>query len=41
VELAVREWLEMQQLNFYRDGIFELVPRWDKRINVLVDCVEK
>jgi hypothetical protein len=35
VEMAVGEWLGMQQPDFYRDGIFKLVPRWDKCIGVL------
>jgi hypothetical protein len=39
--MAVGEWLGMQQPDLYRDGIFKLVPRWDKRINVLGDYVEK
>jgi hypothetical protein len=41
VEMSVREWLRMQEFDFYRDGIFKFVPRWDKRINVLEDYVEK
>jgi hypothetical protein len=39
--MAVREWLQMQEHDFYRDGIFKLVPRWDKSINALVDYVKK
>jgi hypothetical protein len=41
VEMAVGEWLRMQEPDFYRDGIFKLVPRWDKCISVLGDRVEK
>jgi hypothetical protein len=41
VEMAVREWLRKQDPGFYRHGIFELVPRWDKCINVFRDHVEK
>jgi hypothetical protein len=41
VEKAVSEWLRMQESNFYRDGIFEVVPRLDNCINVLGDFVEK
>jgi hypothetical protein len=41
VEIAVGEWLRMQEPDFYRDGIFKLVPRSDKSINVLGDYVEK
>jgi len=29
VEMAIREWLRIQQSEFYRDGIFKLVPIWD------------
>jgi hypothetical protein len=31
----------MPDPDFYRDGIFELVPRWDKCINVPWDYTEK
>jgi hypothetical protein len=41
VEMAVHEWFQIQQPNFYNDGIFKLVQRWDKFINVLGDCNEK
>jgi hypothetical protein len=41
VEMAVGEWFRMQEPDFYRDGIFKLVPRWDKCTNVLGDYVEK
>jgi hypothetical protein len=41
VEMAVRDWLGMQQPDFYRDGIFKLVPRCDKCISVLGDYAEK
>jgi hypothetical protein len=40
-ELAVSEWLRMEVPDFYRDGILKLVPRWNKRIDVLGDYVEK
>jgi hypothetical protein len=40
VEVDIREWLRMQVPDFYRDGIFKLVPRWDKYINVPGDFVE-
>jgi hypothetical protein len=40
-EMAVRGLLRMQRPDFYRDGIFKLVPRWEKCINVLGDYVEK
>jgi hypothetical protein len=41
VEMAVGEWLLMQEPDFYGDGMFNLVPRWDKCIIVLADCVGK
>jgi hypothetical protein len=41
VETAVGKWLRMQETDLYRDGIFKLVLRWDKSINVLGDYVEK
>jgi hypothetical protein len=41
VELAFGNWLRIQEPDFYRDGVFKLVPRWDKCINVLGDYVEK
>jgi hypothetical protein len=33
--------LGMQEHDLYRNGIFKLVPRWDKCNNVLGDYVEK
>jgi hypothetical protein len=39
--MAVRERLRMQEPDFYRDGIFKSVPRWDKCVNVPEDFVEK
>jgi hypothetical protein len=39
--MAVGERLWMQEPDFYRDGIFKLMPRWDKCINVLGDYGEK
>jgi hypothetical protein len=39
--MAVREWLQIQKPDFFRAGIFKLVPRWGKCIHVLGDCVEK
>jgi hypothetical protein len=38
--MAVREWLRLQNPDFYGGGIFELVPKWDKCTSVLEDCVE-
>jgi len=35
VEMTVREWLQIQQPEFYRDEIFKLMPTWDSCINVL------
>ena len=39
--MTIREWLQVQEPDFYSDGIFKLVPRWDKYINVLGDNAEK
>jgi hypothetical protein len=41
VEIAAPEWLCMQEIDFYGNGIFKLVPRWGKCINVFGDYVEK
>jgi hypothetical protein len=41
VEMAVREWLRTQKLDFYRDEVFKFLPGWDKCVNVLGDYVEK
>jgi hypothetical protein len=41
VEMAVGERLQMQEPDFYCDGIFKLVLKWDKCINVLRDYVKK
>jgi hypothetical protein len=35
VERAIREWLRMQELYFYHDGIFKIMLGEDKCINVL------
>jgi hypothetical protein len=39
--MAVGEWLQMQEPDFYCSGIVKLMPRWDKRVNVRKDYVEK
>jgi hypothetical protein len=42
VEMAIREWLWMQESGFYHDRIFKVIPKCDKCINVLLgDYVEK
>jgi hypothetical protein len=41
VEVALREWLQMQGAVFKGDEIFELALRWDKCVAVLRDCAEK
>jgi len=38
--MAVREWLQMKDPNFYGDGIFKLVVRKDERIDGLGGCGE-
>jgi hypothetical protein len=40
-EAAPREWLRMQEPDICRDGTVKLVPRRDKRITALGDCVDK
>jgi hypothetical protein len=40
-EMTVSEWLQMQEPDLYRDGVFKLVLRWDRCINVLGEGVEK
>jgi hypothetical protein len=39
--MEVREWLQMQEPDFYRDGIFKFMPRWGKCISVLGDFFKK
>lgn len=39
-EMVVCEWLRMYDPDFYCVGIFKLVPRWDRCICVLGNCVE-
>jgi hypothetical protein len=39
--MAVSEWLRLQELYLHRDGIFKFMSRWNKRIEVFVDFVEK
>jgi hypothetical protein len=34
MEMTIREWLRIQEPDFYREGIFKFVPRWDKCNNV-------
>jgi hypothetical protein len=41
VEMAVQEQMQMQQSDFYHVGTYKHMPRLDKYINVLGDCVEK
>jgi hypothetical protein len=40
-EMAFHEWLRIYEPDFYRDGIFKLVPIWEEFINVLGDYVKK
>jgi hypothetical protein len=39
--MAVSEWLWMQEPDLYSDGIFKLVLRRDKCIDVIGDYVKK
>jgi len=41
VEMAVHEWLWMQEPDFDHNGIFKLMVQQDKCINILRDCVGK
>lgn len=41
VEMAVHGQMQMQQSDFYHAGTYKHMPRLDKYINVLGDCVEK
>jgi hypothetical protein len=41
VEVAVCEWLQMLEPCLYHDGIFTVIPRLDKFINVFGEYVEK
>ena len=41
VKEAVRQWLRCQPDSFFRQGIENLVVRWDKCLNTLGDYVEK
>lgn len=38
---GVNQWLNSQAVDFYRDGIEKLVPRYDKCLNLNGDYVEK
>jgi hypothetical protein len=38
---SVETWLTSQAAHFYEQGIQTLVPRYDKRLNVGSDYVEK
>lgn len=39
--IAFHEWLQIQDPHLYCDGMCKLMARWDKRTNVLEDCVVK
>jgi len=41
MEMAVREWLQIQEPDCYHEGTFKLVPRWDKCISVFGEHAEK
>jgi hypothetical protein len=41
LQMAVREWWQMQEPDLYRDGYFKLMPTQEKCISVLRDCVKK
>jgi hypothetical protein len=39
--MAVIGQFRMEKSDFYRDGIFKLVPRWEKYISVFGDHAEE
>jgi hypothetical protein len=39
MEMALHEWLQMQEPNFHCNRIFKLVPRWNKCMQVHEDYV--
>ena len=41
VKTFVRQWLRRQDLAFYRTGIYALVKRWTKMVEMDGDCIEK
>jgi hypothetical protein len=41
VEMNILKWLSMQEPNFYRDGIFKLMPGLDRWTNMFGQCDEK
>jgi hypothetical protein len=41
VEMALCEWLQMQEPYLYRNEIFKPVPSYDKCIIALHDCAAK
>jgi hypothetical protein len=41
VEIAIPEWLWVEDADFYIDGIFKLFLKWGKCISVLRDYVGK
>jgi hypothetical protein len=41
VEMAAHKYLQMRQPDLYCEGIFVLLPRWEKCSNVLRNYAEK
>jgi hypothetical protein len=41
MKTAVCEWMRIEENDFYLDGIFEVLPSWEKCINVLGNYDEK
>jgi hypothetical protein len=41
VEMALCKWLWMQEFKLYNDGVFKVMPMWNKCIILLMDYVEK
>jgi len=40
MEMAVREWLQIQKHEFHSDEIFKLMLVWERYVNVLGEYVE-
>jgi hypothetical protein len=41
VEMVVFELLQVREPNFYCNGIFQVVPEWDKYIDMYGNYIEK
>ena len=41
VKTTVRKWLKTQLVEFYNEGIFVLIKRWEKAVQKVGDYIEK